>query len=126
MLIEFCVLNRNHRVDEVAGQLIVLHRLAVLDVDLTEDLVVSIEDQTRRFHLFEFAQIECRRLALEVGGKNGNVNYKANEEHRSDAERGAKLWPGIPWWPEPIARRYEVWNWHSKAVGARESVAKLR
>ena len=47
MLIKFCVLDGDDRVDEIRGQLVVRHRLAILDIDLAEDLAVAIEDHAR-------------------------------------------------------------------------------
>ena len=47
MLVKFCVLDGDDCVDQVAGQLIVRHRLAVLDVDLAEYLAFSIENHAR-------------------------------------------------------------------------------
>ena len=67
MLIKFCVFHRNDRIDQIRRQLIVGNGFAVLDVDLAEDFVVSIQDHTRRFHLLELAQIERGRLVLQVG-----------------------------------------------------------
>ena len=68
MLIKFRVLDGDDRVDEIARKLIVWNGLAVLDVDLSEDLIISIKNHTRRFHLFELVQIETPRLTFEVRG----------------------------------------------------------
>jgi hypothetical protein len=57
VLIEFVVFHRDHRVHEIARQLIVGNGFAVLDIDLAENFSVSIEDQAGRFHLFKLAQI---------------------------------------------------------------------
>ena len=118
MLIKFCILNRHDRIHEVAGQLIVRHSLAVFDIDLAEDFSISIENHARRFHLFELAQIKRCRLAVEIGGENGNINRQENYEHRHDAKRNVELRPGIPGRPNAIARRrHEVCDWHSKSAG---------
>ena len=47
MLVELVVLDGDDRVDQIARQLFVGNGLAVLDVDLAEDLVVAIEDHAR-------------------------------------------------------------------------------
>ena len=118
MPIKFCILNRHNCVDEVAGELLVRHCFAILHVDLAEDLAVAIENHTRRFHLFEFVQIERRCLAVEIRGENGNVNRNGNAERDNDAKRNIELRPGIPGRPKAIAwRRFEVCHWHSKSAG---------
>ena len=47
MLIKFCVFNCDDRVNEIGRQLVIRHRLAVLNVDLAEDLAVAIENHAR-------------------------------------------------------------------------------
>ena len=47
MLIKFRIFNCDDRVNEIGRQLVVRHCLAVLNVDLPEDLAVAIEDHTR-------------------------------------------------------------------------------
>ena len=44
VLIKLIILDGDDRVDQVARQLFVGHSLAILDVDLAEDLVVAVED----------------------------------------------------------------------------------
>ena len=67
MLIKLCVFHRDHRVDEIARQLLIWNGFAILDVNLAEDFVVSIQNHAGRFHLFELGQIERGRLVLQIG-----------------------------------------------------------
>ena len=53
VLVEFAILNRYHRVDQAARQLVIGDGLPILDVDLAEDLIVPIDDDAGRFHLLE-------------------------------------------------------------------------
>src|SRR5580700_8562347 len=66
MLIKFTVLNRDHGVDQIARELIVWNRFAVLDVNLAKDFIVPIENYAGRFHLFELVQIETRRAVSQI------------------------------------------------------------
>jgi hypothetical protein len=47
MLIKFCVLNGNDRVDKIGRQLVVRHCLTVFDIDLAEYFSVPIQNHTR-------------------------------------------------------------------------------
>ena len=53
VLVEFCVLHRHNRADEVLWQLFIRHGLAVFHVDLAKDLAVAIQNHAGRFHLLE-------------------------------------------------------------------------
>ena len=44
MLIKLCVLNGDDGVNEIGRQLVVRHRLAILDIDLAEDFAVAIKN----------------------------------------------------------------------------------
>ena len=105
MLIKFCVLDGDDRVDEIGRQLVVRHCLAVLDVDLAKDFAVAIENHAGRFHLFELAQVERSGLRFEIGNKTGNVNCYDDGQHRNDANGNVKPRSEIPRWPKTIARR---------------------
>ncbi len=47
VLIKLCVLDGHNGLDEIGRQLAVRHRLAVLNIDLAEDLAVAIENHAR-------------------------------------------------------------------------------
>src|SRR4029077_3144056 len=105
MLIKFCVLHRDHRIDQVARQLLIWHRLAVLDVNLSKDLVVSIENHAGRLHLFEFAQIEPLGLGAQLRGEHGEINAKYGKDKCRDRRWNIKRRTLIPRRAKPIARR---------------------
>ncbi len=44
VLVEFCVLDSDNRIDEILRQLLVRHRVAVFNIDLAEDLAVTIQN----------------------------------------------------------------------------------
>ena len=127
MLIKFRVFRRHDRVDQIAWQLVVRHRLPIFDVDLAEDFPISIENYAGRFHLLEFAQVERRGLAFEMRGQDRKVNREAADQNRNNGGRDVELRPAVPWAPKTVTgRRHEVCSWRSQAVGRKESVAKLR
>ncbi len=105
MLIEFCVLDRNDGVDQIARELLVRNGLTVLDVDLAKDFVVSIQNHAGRFHLLEPVQIEGGRLVLQIAQTHRDINGEAAKDESRDCDRHVKLRPCIPPRPEPIARR---------------------
>ena len=70
VLIELRVLHRDDGVDQVPRKLVVGNGLAILDIDLAEDLVVPIEDHAGGFHLLELDEIKRRGLATQIGGEN--------------------------------------------------------
>src|SRR3977135_4428856 len=58
---------RANGIDEIARQLIVGNGLAILDINLAEDLAVAIENHAGGFHLFQPAQLAASFLAPQTG-----------------------------------------------------------
>src|SRR6266851_1509825 len=109
MLIKFTVLNPDHGVDQIARQLIVWNRFAVLDVNLAEDFIVPIENYAGRFHLFELAQIESRRAVSQIRSQNKKINRHPTKEHGEYAGRHVNDRTRIPRRTKPITgRRHEM------------------
>ena len=105
VLIEFCVLHRDHSVNEVGRQLFVRYCLAVLDIDLAEDLPVAIQNYTGRFHLLELVQVERVSLCFEIEEDAGNENRRKERQHRQNSDRNIKPRSEIPWRSKPVSRR---------------------
>src|SRR5439155_19799372 len=100
MLVDTCVLDRNDGVDQIARELLVRNGLTVLDVDLAEDLVVSIQNHAGRFHLFEPVQTEAGGLVLQIAQTHRDINGEAAEDESRDCDRHVKLRPCVPPRPE--------------------------
>ena len=66
VLIKLIVLDRDDGVDQIARQLFVRNGLAILDVDLAEDLIVPIHDHAGRFHLFELDRSKVAAWLIET------------------------------------------------------------
>ena len=115
VLVEFSVLDGNNGVDEIWRQLLVGHCLAILDVDLTEDFSVAIQDHTGRFHLLELVQVERVRLRFQIEEDAGDKNCQEQRQHAENGERNIKPGSEIPWWSKPVSRR------RSKICRARRS-----
>src|ERR1700682_4094376 len=127
MLIKFRVFDRHDPVDQIARQLVIRHRLPILDVDLAEDFAISIENYAGRLHLFEFAQVERRGLAFEMRGQDRKVNREAADQNRNNGGRDAELRPSVPRPPETVTwRRHEVCGWRSQTGGRKGRAGKLR
>ena len=105
VLIKFCVLYRDDSVDEIGRQLLVRYCLAVLDVDLAEDLPVPIQNYTGRFHLLELAQVERVGLRFEIEDQAGKKTVMNSAKHRQNCDGNIKPRSEIPWPPKAVARR---------------------
>src|SRR5205823_12249060 len=86
-------------------QLVVGNGLAVLDVDLSKDLVVAIENDAGRFHLLQLVQVEGSGLVSQLGQTHRNINCQPPNQKRRDDNRHIKFWPRIPGRAKPIAGR---------------------
>ena len=87
VLIEFRVLHRDDGIDEIARQLVVRNGLPILDVDLPENLVVAIDDDAGRFHLFELTRSNVSASSLRVGGED----EAKNKRRRSAAQAATAM-----------------------------------
>src|SRR5207249_10857902 len=109
-----------------ARQLVVLDSFAIFDVDLSEDLFVSIQDHAGRLHLFELLQIEDRGLPFEIAGQNGHVNKHAAEQDCDDGRRHVNIWSRVPGrFKEIPGWRCEVWGGSSQVAWSRVESGKL-
>ena len=106
MSIELGVFNRDHGIDEVARQLVVRNGLAVLDVNLAKDLLISIQNHAGRFHLLKLFEIEGGSLSFEIAGQHRDVNQQSTEDEHGEADRDIKVGLTVPRRPETIARRW--------------------
>ena len=79
MLIKLGVLNGDNGIDQVARQLIVRNCLTILDVDLSEDFAVSVENHAGGFHLLELRQIVSRSLVSQPRGQGGKKSRHCNQ-----------------------------------------------
>ena len=114
VLIKLVVLDRDDGVDEIARQLFVGNGLAVLDVNLTEDLIVPVHDHARRFHLFELVQIEGCGLAIETVRNGKNVNAGDEQKEKKNRDRNVKDRPPIQGRAKTVQRaKLEIRNRHA-------------
>ena len=94
MLVKFVVFHRDNSVDQIARQLIVGNGLAVLDVDLAENLSVPVHDHAGRFHLFELAQIVGRGFRLQFRRDDseidGDEDYCEQHNQRGQVKLGPR------------------------------------
>ena len=105
MLIKLCVLDGYDGVDQIARQLFVRNGLAVLDVDLAKDLIVSIDNYTGGFHLLQFAEIERGCFSSEISTDNGKINHQSGNEYSNNRYRNVEPRAAIPRAPQTITWR---------------------
>ena len=114
VLIKLVVFNRDDRVDQIGWQLLVGNGLAILHVDLAEDLIVSIHNHAGRFHIFKLAQIVGCSLAIEVVRCGKSKNDARYDENDGKADGDVEVRPCVPRWPKAIERASrEIRNRHA-------------
>src|SRR2546430_2471091 len=101
MAIKFCVFNGDDGVNQIRRQLVVGDRLAVLDINLAEDLALTIENYAGRFHLLELAQIEHGGARFELCRDDREINRRGGNNDQRDGDGNVKLRLGVPRTPRP-------------------------
>src|SRR5215831_15391951 len=92
MLIKLVVLRCDDGVNEVLWELRVGDGFAVLDVDLTENLVVTIDNYARRLHLLEVGEVELCGLIAQTNSR-GNERQERGGTDCHDQDDG-QIKPG--------------------------------